>query len=394
MEEAIIRPKILYLFTSGRKKRLEELEQYGEAPLEMFYGYLYLKEAGYHVELLETDDIDLDKTSKQYKQTFKESMRIQKTLGIGSRAHYMNPLLEILNTFDMLIAIPDSIALGLAYWKQHQQLKPRIIYFAMGMADRLNSLKNRHLIKFFLRKKVVHKYLAQFHKVLFLGKGELRFMRKNFPHFSEKFVFCPFGIDTNFWKPDKKSSTNDYILFIGNDPNRDFELLIQLAAAMPHRKFKIISSKIPKNAVSENAELILGDWREATLSDPEIRSYYTNSSLVIIPLKGNTIQPSGQSVALQALSCGKKVIMTQTQGFWDPDIPLEDFNITFVASNTIDLWKEAIEKHFVAHTFNSARPKIEERCHLNTTGEVLERILSRIRAYERTTYPFSRNSIR
>ena len=38
--------------------------------------------------------------------------------------------------------------------------------------------------------------------------------------------------------------------------------------------------------------------------------------MTIIPLK-NSIQPSGQSVALQSMACGTPVVITETFGFWD-----------------------------------------------------------------------------
>jgi len=65
-------------------------------------------------------------------------------------------------------------------------------------------------------------------------------------------------------------------------------------------------------------ELLSGDWKESILSDIEIRKLIQKSRLVILPLK-KTFQPSGQSVALQTMACGKPVIISKTDGFWDPE---------------------------------------------------------------------------
>ena len=52
------------------------------------------------------------------------------------------------------------------------------------------------------------------------------------------------------------------------------------------------------------------------IDDLELRNIYQNAKLTIIPLK-DSLQPSGQSVALQSIACGTPVIITHTSGFWD-----------------------------------------------------------------------------
>ena len=47
--------------------------------------------------------------------------------------------------------------------------------------------------------------------------------------------------------------------------------------------------------------------------------FYEQSNLSIIPLK-NSLQPSGQSVALQSMSMEVPVLMTKTDGFWDHSV--------------------------------------------------------------------------
>lgn len=49
-----------------------------------------------------------------------------------------------------------------------------------------------------------------------------------------------------------------------------------------------------------------------------MRDYYRKAEFIIIPLK-DTLQPSGQSVALQAMSCHKAIILTQTIGLWETE---------------------------------------------------------------------------
>jgi glycosyltransferase involved in cell wall biosynthesis len=71
-----------------------------------------------------------------------------------------------------------------------------------------------------------------------------------------------------------------------------------------------ISGSLP-----ENVEKIEGAWKTQELTDSEVRTLYQRAKIVVVPLR-ETLQPSGQSVALQAMACGKPVVITRTKGLW------------------------------------------------------------------------------
>ena len=73
----------------------------------------------------------------------------------------------------------------------------------------------------------------------------------------------------------------------------------------------------------------------------ELRNIYQNAKLTIIPLK-DSLQPSGQSVALQSIACGTPVIITHTSGFWDKKNFKNKKNIFFAENNKIETWIEII----------------------------------------------------
>ena len=54
------------------------------------------------------------------------------------------------------------------------------------------------------------------------------------------------------------------------------------------------------------------------MEDKEIKKIYGECRFTILPLR-EAIQPSGQSVTLQSISCGTPVLITKTKGFWDED---------------------------------------------------------------------------
>ena len=72
-------------------------------------------------------------------------------------------------------------------------------------------------------------------------------------------------------KPSRLKDNED-ILFVGNDGNRDANLLIDIAKAMPEYQF-IFVSKIPKlqNIELPNVKLISGSWGDKALTDSELR---------------------------------------------------------------------------------------------------------------------------
>ena len=152
-------------------------------------------------------------------------------------------------------------------------------------------------------------------KIIFLGEGELNHASKNLTNFKTNSKYLPFSIDFDFWGEEASENIDkNYILFIGNDGNRDYKNLIKIAKILLEEKFVFITKNINEDEVPSNCLLINGNWNNAILSDEEIRNYYRNAKLVILPIK-NSYQPSGQSVALQSMAVGIPVVITNTKGF-------------------------------------------------------------------------------
>ena len=79
----------------------------------------------------------------------------------------------------------------------------------------------------------------------------------------------------------------------------------------------------------------------------ELRDLYRESWITILPLK-DSIQPSGQSVALQSLACGTPVVITDTKGFWDRKNFINEKNIFFVKNNNVKEWnKDQLYKRMI-----------------------------------------------
>ena len=106
------------------------------------------------------------------------------------------------------------------------------------------------------------------------------------------------------------------------------------------KNFFYVSELIDKNNIDSNSQLISGSWGSPAIDDLELRNIYQNAKLTIIPIK-DSLQPSGQSVALQSIACGTPVIITYTSGFGIKNF--KNKNIFFGENNKIETWVEIIK---------------------------------------------------
>lgn len=50
-----------------------------------------------------------------------------------------------------------------------------------------------------------------------------------------------------------------------------------------------------------------------------LRDLYRSAAVVAVPVR-DVFQPSGYSVALQAMACGKPVVLSRNKGLWDTEV--------------------------------------------------------------------------
>ncbi len=333
--------KILYIFPSGRKERLAAIEQGEEVPTEMLYGLPYFRQhQACTTELIESENLAPARHSALARFLHFQNKYAAQLLKMGIPAEYFLGLISYINQFDLVIGVPDSTALAIAYLKKLGKIKVRLVYFAMGLASRLMTLKPQKRRWYPLVKRYYAGILKHCDKIVFLGKPEYDFFCKEFSTLAHKSLFIPFCVDTSFWKPIEIEKRRE-VLFVGNDMNRDFDLLIDIAQAMPEVAFTFVSKKINQQSIPVNVQLLAGDWRSNAITDEDMRRIYNESQLVILPLK-NALQPSGQSVTLQAMACGVPVVISKTEGFWDPENFCDQEHLLMVNDQKVNTWTEKI----------------------------------------------------
>ena len=315
---------VTFVFKNSRDLKSKQ----NDFPKEHFYSYFYFAR-----NYKNTSYIEMKDPSNILKFLFKTLRKLtNKPIYLE---YYLNfESLKKLNKTEILIITNQNqfyyIYPILKFIKIFKNVK--VLVFVMGLNENFNY-KNNTLRNVFFK---------NIDKLMFLSKNEQLFYLENFPKYKNKFHYIPFGVDKNFWKPSSDLKQKG-ILFVGNDQNRDIKLLISLVNSLPELEFNIVSSnpELLNLKNKNNVNLYQSDWQTNKISDLELKKIMENNLISIIPLK-NTLQPSGQSVALQSMSLKIPVIISKTDGFWDEEKFQHNKNLIFIDDNNIHSWKKAI----------------------------------------------------
>lgn len=308
--------KIVFLYNIGRSIRLEGV-RHKSHPTEFFYGAMELEQQGHDVSIVEIDP----KSGASLLSTF-------------------------INFFSQKGFLPDKVSgnLLVAISKHHNALQEAdcIVASTTGLAfstSMLPSLRNIPLVGIhcgllnnpsgLVKQKLRTFFIKRMDTILF-GKGECAGVLSWNRRLKDRVHVCDFGVDTTFWHPpaQKKSlSESPYVLSVGNDERRDFGTLVKAAANIKCDVRILTQRSLPKT-LPPNVTVLRGGWHNKGLTDLELREQYQGASCVLLPLS-ETQQPSGQSVALQAMACGSPVIMSLTEGIWSKSKLKHGENVLF-----------------------------------------------------------------
>ena len=321
-----------FVFGSGRIAKIGSEDFKAK---EFFYGYAYIS------KFFNTNIIEMSAPvdSNNILDFIDKILRKLTELPIYTKDIINIRNIKILKNSKKIIFTTELLALSLLPVTLIMKLFNNFDVFVIVMGLFGRNPKNK-FIKFI--QNIFIKLLALItSQFIFIGKGEFNKAIKDWPKLIYKFKYIPFSVDIEFWHPPKvESPKKEGILFVGNDGKRNYRLLLDIAKSLPEINFTIITKQIAECDI-DNVTLINGNWGEGILTDEEIKSYYQNAKLLILPIK-QTYQPSGQSVALQSMACGTPVLISKTEGFWDFDMFSDKNNIFFIDSDNLEEWKEQI----------------------------------------------------
>lgn len=328
---------------------------------EFFYGLPQLRRLGLDVDFLEISDLDPEPHALRFRWAAFKDRRRQRRLRM---AHCERFFVETrFDDYDVVIAGTEYVALGLLDRLRRTPHKPKLLFFVMGMLS-------KPLISFQEGSRAQERALRRYRRLvqrasyaLFLGEGERQKALECFPDLKDRLCLLPFGVDIGFWTPGEAQSDGS-LLFVGNDANRDVEMLLALAEAMPEQKFTALTARLKDRPVPPNLKVVVSGWKSEILSDEEVRDYYRRAAAVVLPIK-NTWQPSGQSVALQAMACGRPVVISDFAGFWERGAFRDGEEIFYASPNSVESFTSVLSTLL-------AQPELAGR-----VGEQARRLVSR-----------------
>lgn len=354
--------KVAFLFKGGREDR-----KCGDFPTEFFYGMPELEAMGWDIKVV--SDHDLGLSSPPASLFWRIAGRLSHAV-VGLSAWVLRELtrpmrLERLNKFDVLVATTNTFGLAIGALKRLGMLRSRVVFLAMGLVEERSPV----LWKAFYR------WALKDVEVYALAEADAQAMAILLERLVGTFHY---GIDTVFWYPSKiQGASESFILSIGNDRHRDFDLLIR--AWKPEYPLLRIVTKLPVAKHGDNVQVIHGDWYTQALSDTEIRSLYQNAKFVILPIK-NTCQPSGQSACLQAMACGKAVVLSNIDGLWNHGRMVDGETVILTSPGDVYQLAEKVEllvenSALAARLGARARAVVEEHLSTNAMAKAMANIL-------------------
>lgn len=326
---------ILYIFGPGR---IQKISQEKFQAKEFFYGYLNLNKK-HNLNAIGATNSSSNKKGIRKFLYFYDRVIVKLT----SFPSYSTEIVTIKNIksyrkSDTAVFTSDALFISfLPIVLISKLMGKRInnIVITMGLLGKPPVKKFKNITNKFFLKLIVFSV----DNFVFLGQGEYQLAKKNYGEDNPKICHIPFSLDTEFWSINTKKE-KDGILFVGNDGKRDYELLVKLVDKMKDFNFTFISN-FEFNYSADNLNIIKGNWHEQLLSDAELRNYFMNAKLTILPIK-ETYQPSGQSVGLQSISCKTPILITKTKGFWGDENFANKYKVNFVENNNPDEWSSAI----------------------------------------------------
>ncbi len=347
--------RVAFVYAGGREGRREEVAR-GEAASEFFYGAVELERAGWTVGIF-----DLGEPKVGWLAT-------ALNLGLGWAAPVklrgedlvaVRGLASELNRFDYVVGTATGLAMGLGVLRRLGWLRSKLVGIHCGVVNFPVAGTRR----------VTSRWALGAQRCVLFAESERAEVEQRFGGRAEVDAF---GVDVDFWTPAASGGAGDYVLAVGNDARRDYATLVEAVRGSDEAVKILTNRELPSN-LPENVEHVRGSWHRPAVSDTELRELYRGARLVVVPLE-ESLQPSGQSVALQAMACGKTVVLSRTRGLWTGEDFVDGQHVRLVPAGDADALRLALGAGELSAA--GVRQRVVERGGIGAFAERLGRLMA------------------
>jgi len=286
--------RVLMLFNRPRAERLAAAEA-GACPDELLYGLRTLRRRGF----------DVITTDEGFGPVFggRWLKALDNWLSRGGERTGFNlkqawRLRRLCRRVDLVFATADSSALPVLLLQALGVVRTPVVYASIGLAETFGRPAG-------LVYGLYRRLLRRAARVLVYALPEATALTRLFALPPGQVRFVPFGVDAEFF--DVPTSTMGAPLAFGLDQHRDWPTLFSAAAGLPG-SIDVIANpdRLRGLAVPRNVNLV------PPASVAEIRERLRAARFVVLPVRENNY--SGGTISLlQAMACGKAVIVSQTR---------------------------------------------------------------------------------
>jgi hypothetical protein len=318
----------------GRELRLERIGRGGEVPREFFYGYFDLAAAGLSATMMSSAGAVPGRLGAAADLVERGFARMVK---LGARPLSARLAADWTDGAKVVVSFTDGFSLSLGLGFPRGNDRPVLIGGFHGLSDleARAAAPARRLVRALIRRA-----LARLDHVFCFGPADREVAIQRYGLDPARSSVIRFGVDTDFWRPLPEAAVEDVVIAIGQDPNRDFDLLAAAPGGHPTRIVTRRAVNIPGGA--SHVTVTSGDFYGASsMSDEDLRRAYNMALAVVVPLK-DVWQPTGYSVTLQAMSCGRPVILSRIRGLWSPDLLRDGENCLLVPPGDASALGQAI----------------------------------------------------
>jgi glycosyltransferase involved in cell wall biosynthesis len=308
-------------FDKGGRDARRALVGQGRAPREFFYGVMDLQDRGYDIEQLSSGEPYGGPLAALYRAI---ELAWSHLTRLGLRTHFLDEIQSKMARARVAVSFTDGFSLTLGYYYRNIRAGTP---FLVGCFHGLSDFENKpSAVMRPLSRNVLRRSLQRLDHVAFFGPADREVGISRYGLDRDKTSIILFGVDTGFWTPGEVTA-EDFVFSMGQDPNRDFATLVGAEIDVPVRLHTALPVVVPpgRNKVT----LSSGSYHRSTLSDEDLRDLYRRAMAVVVPLK-DVYQPTGYSVTLQAMACGKPVVLSRIRGLWAPELLRDGENCILV----------------------------------------------------------------